>query len=186
MFDYLKQLMKDRSVASVTPTAANVVHYVCQQIDAHQRQVVIEYGPGTGVFTEGLLQRLSANSTLIVIEQNQQFVDLLHQKFNDSRLHIYQGSAEHVNQFITKQQIKEADYILSGIPFSMIPANARKQIIAETYETLIINGKFITYQTIYQKRKYLFAHLLNHFAHVQTSYHMRNFPPLKIHISTKE
>lgn len=47
---YLKNFVRDRNVASITPTSAIGVKKVCSKIDFHKPSVIVEYGPGTGVF----------------------------------------------------------------------------------------------------------------------------------------
>ena len=72
-FIYLKNLVTDRYVASVTPTSRFGVDKVCNKIDFSKSDVIVEYGPGTGVFTTVLLKNMPKDSKLIAIERNQNF-----------------------------------------------------------------------------------------------------------------
>lgn len=44
---------------------------------------IVEYGPGTGVFTKELVRRKNNKTKLIVIEQNRLFCDTLKKKFKN-------------------------------------------------------------------------------------------------------
>ncbi len=64
---YLKNMFRDKQVASFTPTSIFGIKKVCDKIDFNKRNVIVEYGPGTGVFTRYLLDNLTPDSKLILI-----------------------------------------------------------------------------------------------------------------------
>lgn len=128
---FLKQGLLDRQVASVIPTAAHNVRKIIQQMDLSKDSVIVEYGPGTGVFSKELLKRMTPGSHLILIETNEQFVSLLKQ-IDDERLTVIHGSAEDVTEILKDSGHTKANYILSGIPFSLMPADLRKRIMQRT------------------------------------------------------
>ena len=177
---YLKTMLRDKNVASFTPTSAVGIKKVCSKINFKKRNVVIEYGPGTGVFTRYLLDHLSQDSVLILIERNLDFVDILKQTFKDPRLHIYYDSAENVLELLKKSKQSQADYILSGIPFSFLPASLREDIIQKSYKCLRPNGKFLAYQTFFQMDRYLKTHLDESFSAVYTNFCFMNVPPMRL------
>ena len=43
---YLKNFIRDKNVASITPTSPFGVRKVCEKIDFKKRNVIIEFGPG--------------------------------------------------------------------------------------------------------------------------------------------
>lgn len=67
---YLRAVLRDIHVASITPTSSVGVKFICQEIDFGKRNVIVEYGPGMGV----LLPRVSHDSKIILIEKNPDFV----------------------------------------------------------------------------------------------------------------
>ena len=177
---YLKTMLRDKNVASFTPTSAVGIKKVCSNINFNKRNVVVEYGPGTGVFTRYLLDHLSDDSVLILIERNQGFVDILKQTFSDPRLYIYYDSAENVIDLLKKSKVTQADYVLSGIPFSFLPPSLREEIIQKSYTCLRPNGKFLAYQTFFQMDRYLKAYLDEYFSVVNTTFCLLNVPPMRL------
>ncbi|MCA1801281.1 MAG: hypothetical protein LC662_02350 [Rhodothermaceae bacterium] len=170
---YLKNFIKDRNVASVTPSSMAMVKRVCEKIDFSRDNVIVEYGPGNGVFTRYILDHSTKGSRIISIELNANFVKDLG-LIKDDRLHIYHDSAENVGQILNKFGIAEVDYILSGIPFSFIKKKQKDQILGITSSLLRPGGKFLAYQT----SNHLKHPLEKHFPLVSMKYEIRNLPPM--------
>lgn len=183
---YIKNLLKDRQVASIAPTSRFGVRKVCAKIDFAKRNVIVEYGPATGVFSTYMLSQLTPDSELILIERNSNFAGFLKQLFNDARVSVYCESAESVSD-IVRDRLGEAkaDYILSGVPFSFCSDTVRNRIVTESHKVLHKDGKFLPYQTFFQKNDHLKNHLDQHFPAVSTEYCFLNTPPLRIYEAVK-
>jgi phospholipid N-methyltransferase len=170
---YLKNFIKDRNVASVTPSSMAMVKRVCEKIDFSKDNVIVEYGPGNGVFTRYILDHSTKGSRIISIELNANFVKDLG-LIKDDRLHIYHDSAENVGQILNTSGIEEVDYVLSGIPFSFIKKKQKDEILGITSLLLRPGGKFLAYQT----SNHLKQPLEKHFPKVSMKYEIRNLPPM--------
>lgn len=182
---YLKNMLRDKQVASFTPTSIFGIKKVCDKIDFSKRNVIIEYGPGTGVFTRYLLDNLTPNSKLILIERNLDFIKILKKSFRDPRLVIYHESAEYVVELLARSQEVQADYIISGIPFSFLPQELREIIVKQSYSCLGPKGKFLAYQTFFQMDRYLKDYLNTYFKKVNTEFCVRNAPPMRLFEAVK-
>jgi phospholipid N-methyltransferase len=77
---YVKNFISDKYIASITPTSDFGVRKVCSKIDFSRCGLIVEYGPGTGVFTKYLLQKMGPDSLLILIERNANFAGDLRKK----------------------------------------------------------------------------------------------------------
>jgi phospholipid N-methyltransferase len=173
---YLKNFIKDKNVASITPTSHFGVRKVCEHIDFKKRNIIIEYGPGSGVFSKYMLKKMSKDSRLILIELNKNFVAILQNKLRDARVHIFNDSAENVLNVLEAVEEPGADYIISGIPFSFINPQTKNRILFNTYVALKSGGKFLAYQ----HSNHLKNFLKHHFDAVRSQYEIRNIPPLCI------
>lgn len=182
---YLKNMLRDKQVASFTPTSIFGIKKVCDKIDFTKRNVIIEFGPGTGVFTRYLLDNLSADSKLILIERNPDFIKILKNDFRDPRLTIYHESAENVVELLAHSKDIQADYIISGIPFSFLPHELRNVIVKKSYNSLRPGGKFLAYQTFFQMDRYLKDYLDIYFDKVHTEFCFRNAPPMRLFEAVK-
>ena len=177
-FAYLSNLLQDRHVASVMPTSRFAVEKICSRIELQGAQVVIEYGPGTGVFTRALLRRMPPESRLIAVERNEALFNLLRRNCRDPRLQLYNDCAGNILDIARSSSAGEADYVLSGIPFSFLPARARVELLQNTHRVLKRGGKLFAYQTFYQPPGHLREPLRDLFPIVNTGFAILSVPPL--------
>jgi phospholipid N-methyltransferase len=184
-FIYLKNLVTDGYVASVTPTSRFGVDRVCNRIDFSRARLIVEYGPGTGAFTLPLLRNMDENSKLIAIERNPNFCRYLNKHIQDPRLLIFQESAENVLDILKTcngSKDLQADYIISGIPFSFLPRHTKTEILRNSHAALKTGGKFLAYQNFFQ---FQFPEILKYpvegiFHNVRTQYVLPNLPPMMV------
>jgi phospholipid N-methyltransferase len=135
-----------RMLGSIIPSSRFLIRQLLQPIDWTAAQVIVEYGPGVGNITAEILQRMSPEATLIAIETNPEFVQFLRASFPDQRLRVVQDSAESVTQILKRFGHANANYIISGIPFSTIPADVRERILRNTSAALAAGGAFLVFQ----------------------------------------
>lgn len=191
---YIINFVKDKNIASVTPTSRFGVKRILNKINFEDALTIIEYGPGTGVITKALLKKMPKNAKLVAIDTNATFIKILKKQIKDSRLHLFHDSAENVTSCLKKAAIKSADVVISGIPFSMIKSAIAKKIIEKTEQILNNDGKFIAYQCIvYQglnktdkNKKGINLYLPQYFQKIDKEAEVFNIPPLWIYEARKE
>jgi phospholipid N-methyltransferase len=135
-----------RMLGSIVPSSRFLIKQLLEPIDFGRARVIVEYGPGTGGITAELLRRMRADAALIAIEMNPDFVSYLRGSITDRRLHVIEGSAVEVDDILRRCGHPRADYIISGIPFSTIPAPIRERILRKTRDVLEPRGAFLVYQ----------------------------------------
>lgn len=133
-------------LGSVIPSSRFLVKGVLDRIDWPRARTIVEYGPGVGTITGEILGRMRPDARLVAIEMNPEFVRFLRASYPDERLRVVEGSAEHINDFLRSNGLGKADYIVSGIPFSTLPAARREQILRESRAALAPDGAFLVYQ----------------------------------------
>ncbi len=182
---YVRGFMTDKYIASITPTSEWGVRRVCAKIDPLRTKVIVEYGPGTGVFSRHLLRVVAPDAALLLIERNGRFVERLRAEFRDPRVHLADGCASRAPEILVSLGLRAADCVLSGIPFSFLSDGERERILRTTHDLIRPGGKFLAYQTFYQANHHLKAHLERIFGNVRVEYEMRNLPPLRIYESVR-
>ena len=135
-----------RLLGSIVPSSRFLIKQLLEPINFGRARVIVEYGPGVGVITAELLRRMRPDGVLIAIEMNPDFVSYLRSAFSDKRLQVIAGSAESVDEILRRLGYLRADYIISGIPFSTIPATSRERILEKTRDMLEPGGAFLVYQ----------------------------------------
>ena len=182
---YVKNFVKDPYIASVTPTSGIAVHKVCEKIDFNSSRLIIEYGPGTGVFTAHLLRSMRKEARLIAIERNRNFYQIVQKDFPDPRLAVIHDNAENVLDILKNCRAGQADCIISGIPFSFLSPEKKMQILSTAHSALKEGGKFLAYQNFVQTPEHLKNHLGKIFPKIKTQYFFFSFPPLLIFEAVK-
>jgi phospholipid N-methyltransferase len=135
-----------RMLGSIVPSSRFLIRQLLAPINFTQARVIVEYGPGVGGITAEILRRMHPDAILIAIEMNPDFVSYLRRAIPDARLKVVEGSAESVDEILRRFGRTSADYIISGIPFSTIPAPVRERILRKTCDVLKPRGAFLVYQ----------------------------------------
>ena len=151
-----------RMLGSIVPSSRFLIRQLLEPVNWAQARVIVEYGPGVGGITAEILRRMQPDAVLIAIEMNPDFVHYLRGAIPDPRLRVVEGSAESVDEILRRNGCNRADYIISGIPFSTIPAPVRETILRKTCEVLKPRGAFLVYQfssRVFQDLKRIFGYV---------------------------
>ena len=179
---FLKTFFQDRKqVGAVAPSWRFLVNKMCNHIDYKNAKCIVEFGPGTGVFTKELLARIGPDCKLVVIELNEEFHDLLEAKFNDERMLLYKVSAEKLPEVLKENGIEEVDAIISSLPLAVIPKEIREAILTNAKSKLKEKGLYIQYQYSLNAKKLIdkiFSELSIQFVPV-------NIPPAFVYKAVK-
>ena len=135
-----------RMLGSIVPSSRFLIKQLLEPINFGRARVIVEYGPGVGGITQEVLRRMRSDAALIAIEMNPDFVSYLRNSITDKRLQVVEGSAVAVDEILRRFGYTQADYIISGIPFSTIPAPLRERILRKTRDLLEPGGAFLVYQ----------------------------------------
>src|SRR5256884_5780572 len=174
-------LKRPFQVASIVPSSKAMVERVANKMDFSQPRVIAEYGPGEGVHSREIARRLSPDSHLLLFELDGAVArDLKRQFAHDSRVHVIHGDAATLPLELERRGFPECDYILSGIPFSILKIEKKRALLRKTYDALSPGGSFIIYQVTYELNQH--AKL---FDHGEPEYFLPNIPPMFITVFHK-
>ena len=172
---FIKQYVtKPRTVGAVWPSSRYLAAKMVADINFACARAIVEYGPGTGVFTDKVLAARNPDTTVILLEFNPEFCRLLKEKYvNQPNLHIINDSAAEVGKYLAQYDIPFADYIISGLPFASLPQEVSSHILGETRKHLAPGGKFITFQYTLLRKGFI----EEYFNEISISRELRNLPP---------
>ncbi|AJA47677.1 phospholipid N-methyltransferase [Clostridium pasteurianum DSM 525 = ATCC 6013] len=172
---FLKQyITKPRTVGAVLPSSKYLATKMIENVDFNYSSCIVEYGPGTGVFTERILKKRKKNTMVFLFETNKNFYNLIKEKYRDEpNFYIINNSAEYIGKYLKKYGICKADYIVSGLPFASLPNNISSNILTETEKYLNKHGKFITFQYTLLKKNFI----EKYFNEIHIKRELRNVPP---------
>lgn len=162
-------------VGSAFPASHRLVERSLAPLDWSRIRLFVEFGPGAGRFTRAALARLAPQARLVALETGRDFVRHLNRTIADPRLRVIEAPAQAVAEIMA--DYGPADCILSGIPFSTLPADDRWRIVRASREALGPDGVFVAYQM----RKGILPLLQERFRDIREDYEWRNVPPCHIY-----
>lgn len=168
-------------VGSMTPSSRFLAAKMLNHISIEEAKVVVELGPGTGVFTEKILEKLGVNTQLIVVELNDDFYNTLQNKLSHPNLHLKHGSADQIGIYLKELGFEKADLIISSLPLANFPSELRKNVIETAKNCLDDKGKFVQFQYSLQSLKTL----KRNFHSVKVEFTAFNFPPAFVYTCSK-
>jgi phospholipid N-methyltransferase len=174
-------LQKPFQIASIMPSSKALVERVAGKMDFGAPRIVAEYGPGEGVHSRELANRMDAQSQLFLFELDRAFSrDLERQFAEDRRVHVINRDAASLGEELARHGIQQCDYILSGIPFSILPIKKKRALLQETYDALKPGGAFIIYQVTNELRQHA-----TFFDRAESEYCLQNIPPMFVTVFHK-
>ena len=169
--EYVKNM---RTVGAVAPSSKYLADKMLAKVNFEAADVIVEYGPGTGVFTAEIIKRKRPETKLFIIERNQAFNDVLVKKYaHHHNVYLINDSVENVEAILKRHKVERVDYIVSGLPFAALPAHVSEAILASTARLLGTHGTFITFQYTMLKKNYMHGF----FKHISITKEYRNLPP---------
>ena len=174
-------LKRPFQIASIVPSSKALVERVADKIDFDRARVIAEYGPGEGVHSREVARRMGPNSRLLLFELDPAFSrDLDRQFADDPRVHVLNQDAATLPQEMQHRGIAQCDYILSGIPFSILHIDKKRRLLQKTYDALAPGGSFIIYQVTNELKQHATI-----FDQAESEYFLQNIPPMFITVFQK-
>src|SRR5437763_16790823 len=121
------------------------------------------------------------DSHLLLFELDRAFArDLERQFAGDRRVRVIHGDAASLPHELKSHRIDRCDYILSGIPFSILKIEKKRALLQKTYDALAPGGSFIIYQVTNELKQHATL-----FEHGDSEYFLPNIPPMSITVFHK-
>jgi phospholipid N-methyltransferase len=166
-------LRDPKRIAAIAPSSTALASAMTAAIAP-----VIELGPGTGVFTEALIDRGIPEHRIALVELGDEFVDALSRRFPRASVFRHDASRLGTLQFFDGEL---AGAVVSGLPLlAMTPARVRR-VLQDAFSRLRPGGAF--YQFTYGFRCPVPPRLLDRLGLKATriAVALRNLPPAAVY-----
>lgn len=104
---------------------------------------VVEYGPGTGVFTEGIQRSVHQDAKFFAIERSAELAAVTRDRCPG--VTVCEESAADVGRLCREHGIEQVDAIICGLPWASFPESLQASILDATLEVLRPGGQFATF-----------------------------------------
>jgi phosphatidylethanolamine/phosphatidyl-N-methylethanolamine N-methyltransferase len=179
---FLRNFWKEKKmVGAMSPSSRFLAKKMLEPLDFQQMRVIVELGPGTGVFTRRMLEQLRPDGVLLVFELNDNFMKLLQKEFKDPRVHLIHDSAEKIGEYLEKLGLSNADAVVSSLPLANFPEDLRSRILNESYKVMTDRSLYVQFQYSLNAKKAIKAL----FRSVEITFTAVNFPPAFVYTCRK-
>ena len=142
-----KFVSSPKSIGAIAPSSSALARRIVEVAGVKEASVVLELGPGTGVFTKEIAARLPSGSQLLAIEADPELAVILRKKMPNVR--IVAGSAEHIGRIMKSYRLPLADCIISGLPWATFEAALQDRILNAAHDALRPSGTFATFSYVH-------------------------------------
>jgi len=150
---FFREAIKNiRTSGTVVPSSKFLVKKMLAGIDFKTARVLVEFGPGSGIITKEILNRMHPDARLFCFEINAVFYNHL-SNYNHPQLIMVKTSAADIRKVIQKHGFEQVDYVVSSLPLAIMPSDVSLEILENTHDVLRSNGGFIQYQYSLQNKK---------------------------------
>tara|TARA_R110000850_G_scaffold30768_4_gene84999 strand:- start:1120 stop:1698 length:579 start_codon:yes stop_codon:yes gene_type:complete len=130
-------------VGAIAPSSDDLAALMVDWLDWENLESVVEYGPGTGVFTEAISRKLQADTSFFAIERDPELARLTRKRCPEVTVH--EDCVSHVPQLCQQAGIEKVDAILCGLPWAAFSAELQDRCLDAMFEVLPPGGQFATF-----------------------------------------
>jgi len=140
---FLSFLSSPRNVGAIAPSSQRLARAMVEWIDWSHVRAVVEYGPGTGVFTEHILSNMHPGTKFFAIELDPTLVRILAERYPNVR--VYQDSVNNVKTLCQQEGIEQIDAVICGLPWAAFTDDQQSDFMNSMLEVLKPGGQFATF-----------------------------------------
>ena len=126
------------TTGSVWPSSRVLSLAVVENCALCPDEFVVELGPGTGPFTELVIERINGQGRVVAVEINATNADVLRTRFPSCE--VVTDSAEHLTRHFPRAS---ADCIISGLAWGNMSSRLQDRIFRAVLKTLAPTGRFV-------------------------------------------
>ena len=136
---FRRRLLKNpRQVSAIAPSSRTLARAMTLGLGPTSGPV-IEFGPGTGRFTEAILARGVAPENVTLFELDEEFVAYLRQKFPGVTVHQLPA------QVAPRLVPAGVSTVISGLPLLSMPEDIREGIVSAAFAILAPRGRYVQF-----------------------------------------
>ncbi len=145
---FLREFIKAPGVTgAVAPSSPFLAETIVNWIDWSQTSSLLEWGPGTGSFTEYILRRKPESCRYLAMEVNSKMCKILRARFPG--IEICEESVAQVSRICDQECIEEVDCVISGLPWAAFTDAMQDEFLEAMMCVLRRGGQFTTFAYVH-------------------------------------
>jgi phospholipid N-methyltransferase len=184
---FLKEFIASpTAVGAIAPSSAGLARTIVEAAELDTASVVIEFGPGTGVFTERIVESVSADCVFFALEVNERLAETTRRRCPGTK--VFHDTASNATKYLQAMGVSHCDRIVSGLPWAAFPRSLQRELLDTVRDILKPGGLFVTFaylQGLLLPAGLRFRRILSErFAKVTTTRIVwRNLPPAFVYLA---
>lgn len=132
-----------KTVGAVAPSSPALAYRMMESAEVGKARHILELGPGTGAFTEAILDVMPHGCSYLGIELNETFVSRLKPRFPGMDFRIAGAQEFDFNSYLADRE--PFDVVVSGLPWTAFPPCLQEAILGNVLPHLCPGGRFATF-----------------------------------------
>lgn len=104
---------------------------------------VVEFGPGTGVFTSSIVRHCHPDAKFFAVERSAEMAEIARLRCPDAT--IFEDSATNLVQLCDQIGIDQIDAVICGLPWASFPETLQQEIMDTMISRMRPGAKFATF-----------------------------------------
>lgn len=145
---HLQRFLRDpNTVGAIAPSSRRLARRMMHGVEWRPGVRIVEFGPGTGPFTEAILARLPAGGRYLGIDRDEVFIEALRRRFPS--LEFVHDSVANLKGIADARTLLPVDHVVSGLPFASLPGEVTEATLQALHGALRRGGTFTTFQYVH-------------------------------------
>lgn len=141
---FLKEFVKHPTkVGAIAPSSPGLVDAMVDWFDWDEVRSVVEFGPGTGVFTSSISNHLHQDATFFAVERSAEMAEIAKERCPN--VTIFEDSATNLDQLCDQVGIDKIDAVICGLPWASFPESLQQDIMDTMISRMRPGAQFATF-----------------------------------------
>jgi phosphatidylethanolamine/phosphatidyl-N-methylethanolamine N-methyltransferase len=146
--EFLRQVItRPTATGAIAASSVFLARAMVEDLELDQAEAVLEYGPGTGAFTQFILQGLKPTAQFAAIEVNPKFAEIFKARYPS--VSLFEDTVAHARTLCDSAGIRSVDCIVSGLPWAVFSESMQVQCLDEMMRVLKPGGQFVTFAYVH-------------------------------------
>ncbi len=141
---FLKAFFRNSGqIGAIAPSSPELAGLMTDWLDWNALQCVVEFGPGTGVFTEATAARLTSGARFFAIERDPELAAICRKRCPG--VEVLEDCVSRVPELCRERGIEKVDAIICGLPWAAFSPEMQDRFLEAMFDVLPPGGKFATF-----------------------------------------
>lgn len=136
-------ILSPNITGAVVASSEGLSNLITDAAELSGASAVIEFGSGTGVFTQKILQKVHEDTEFFALEVNPSFV--AQTKMKCPGVKVYHDSAVNARKYLEESGLKACDRVICGLPWASFKEELQDELLDTILDVLEPGGRFLTF-----------------------------------------